>query len=57
MEMLQKPVFKDYSLRNLQARIIANLITHSIFAHQAGSIPFDQQIQQTLTIVTDLLSE
>lgn len=57
MEMLQQPIFKDYSLRNVQARIIASLITNRIFEHEAGSDEFVQEINETLTIVTELIAE
>ena len=57
MDMLLKPDFADYSLRNLQARIVANLILHQIFQHQPDTEEFNQEIRQTIEPITEKITE
>ena len=40
-----KPDFADYGLRNLQARIVANLILHQILQHEYDSEEFKQEVK------------
>ena len=57
IDQLLEPVFRDYSLRNLQARIVANLFIHKILAHEPDSQPFVEEIKETLELVTAKITE
>lgn len=57
MDMLLKPDFADYSLRNMQARIVANLILHQILQHQPESEEFNQEVRDTIEPITEKISE
>ena len=57
MDKLLAPDFADYSLRNLQARIVANLILHQILQHRPESEEFNQEIRDTIEPITEKIAE
>ena len=57
MDKLLAPDFADYSLRNLQARIVANLILHQILQHQPETEAFNQEIRDTIEPITEKIAE
>ena len=57
LEMLLKPSFRDYGLRNLQARIVANLILKQILQHELDSQEFTEEVKQTMEPITEKIAE
>ena len=51
-----EPTFKDYRLRNLQARIAAHLIEYLMFSKEPGSDAFKEAIKEIIEPVTEILS-
>ena len=57
MDEILKPEFKDYSLRNVQARIAANLIFEQITTQEIGSDAFNEQIKESIEPITEKIAE
>ena len=55
--MLLKPSFRDYGLRNLQARIVANLVLKQILQHELDSQEFIEEVKQIMEPITDKVTE
>ena len=49
--------FEDYSLRNLQAHLLAHLIVHQILVHDPESEQFEQAFKDLFGPIAEKISE